>query len=212
LDWINEKANLYADAFSTAEEGLLAEISAFTASQHPEPHMLSGHVQGRLLQTLSRMARPSRILEIGTMTGYSALCLAEGLGEGGILHTLEKREQDAAIARAYFDRSSFKDKIIVHVGEALPIIETLKEVWDLVFLDADKVNYVHYYEAVLPRMRAGGIMIADNVLFHGQVLDEEIRGKNAKAIHAFNAHVQQDPRTENVLMTVRDGLMLILKK
>lgn len=174
--------------------------------------MLSGHVQGRVLQMLSRMARPSQVLEIGTMTGYSALCLAEGLGEGGILHTIEKREQDAAIARAYFDRSSFRDKIIVHVGEALPIIETLKEVWDLVFLDADKVNYVHYYEAVLPRMRAGGIMIADNVLFHGQVLDEEIRGKNAKAIQAFNAHVQQDPRTDNVLMTVRDGLMLILKK
>lgn len=212
MDWINEKANQYADVFSTAEEGLLAEISAFTMSQHPEPHMLSGHVQGRVLQMLSRMARPSQVLEIGTMTGYSALCLAEGLGEGGILHTIEKREQDAAIARAYFDRSSFRDKIIVHVGEALPIIETLKEVWDLVFLDADKVNYVHYYEAVLPRMRAGGIMIADNVLFHGQVLDEEIRGKNAKAIQAFNAHVQQDPRTDNVLMTVRDGLMLILKK
>jgi predicted O-methyltransferase YrrM len=146
------------------------------------------------------------------MTGYSALCLAEGMAENGILHTIEKRESDAITAVGYFNRSSFRDRIIQHVGEALPIIETLTEDWDLVFLDADKINYVLYYEAVLPKMRSGGFMIADNVLFHGQVLEEEVKGKSAKAIHAFNQHVQADPRTENVLMTVRDGLMLIRKK
>jgi caffeoyl-CoA O-methyltransferase len=212
LNWIIEKANDYAAAFTSAEEGLLAEISAFTATQHPEPHMLSGHVQGRVLALLSAMIRPARVLEIGTMTGYSALCLAEGMVETGILHTIEKRESDANTASAYFNRSEFRDRIIQHVGEALPLIETLKEDWDLVFLDADKINYVFYYEAVLPKMRSGGFIIADNVLFHGQVLEEEVKGKSAKAIHAFNEHVQADPRTENVLMTVRDGLMLIRKK
>ncbi len=212
MDWIIEKANDYAAAFSSAEEGLLAEISAFTAAQHPEPHMLSGHVQGRVLALLSAMIRPARVLEIGTMTGYSALCLAEGMAETGILHTIEKRESDAITASAYFNRSSFRDRIIQHVGEALPLIETLNEDWDLLFLDADKINYVLYYEAVLPKMRSGGFLIADNVLFHGQVLEEEVKGKSAKAIHAFNQHVQADPRTENVLMTVRDGLMLIRKK
>jgi len=212
LDWIIEKANDYAAAFTSAEDGLLAGISAFTATQHPEPHMLSGHVQGRVLALLSTMIRPLRVLEIGTMTGYSALCLAEGMAENGILHTIEKRESDAMTAVGYFNRSSFRDRIIQHVGEALPIIETLKQEWDLVFLDADKINYVLYYEAVLPKMRSGGFMIADNVLFHGQVLEEEVKGKSAKAIHAFNQHVQADPRTENVLMTVRDGLMLIRKK
>lgn len=212
MNWIIEKANDYAAAFTSAEEGLLAEISAFTATQHPEPHMLSGHVQGRVLALLSAMIRPARVLEIGTMTGYSALCLAEGMAETGILHTIEKRESDANTASAYFNRSEFRDRIIQHVGEALPLIETLKEEWDLVFLDADKINYVFYYEAVLPKMRSGGFIIADNVLFHGQVLEEEVKGKSAKAIHAFNQHVQADPRTENVLMTVRDGLMLIRKK
>lgn len=212
MDWIIEKVNDYAAAFSSAEEGLLAEISAFTAAQHPEPHMLSGHVQGRVLALLSAMIRPARVLEIGTMTGYSALCLAEGMAETGILHTIEKRESDAITASAYFNRSSFRDRIIQHVGEALPLIETLNEDWDLLFLDADKINYVLYYEAVLAKMRSGGFIIADNVLFHGQVLEEEVKGKSAKAIHAFNQHVQADPRTENVLMTVRDGLMLIRKK
>ena len=212
MDWIIEKANDYAAAFSSAEEGLLAGLSALTAMQHPEPHMLSGHVQGRMLAMLSAMIKPERVLEIGTMTGYSALCLAEGMAENGILHTIEKREQDANTARDHFNRSSFRDRIIQHVGEALPIIETLKEDWDLVFLDADKINYVFYYEAILPRLKKGGFIIADNVLFHGQVLEDEVKGKNAKAIHAFNQHVQADPRTENVLLTVRDGLMLIRKK
>jgi predicted O-methyltransferase YrrM len=174
--------------------------------------MLSGHVQGRLLQSISTMIRPRRILEIGTLTGYSALCLAEGLTEDGELHTLEIRERDAVVARKYFDRSRFADRIFIHIGEALSVIETLKATWDLVFIDADKINYVSYYEAVLPHVMEGGYILADNVLFHGEVLKEKIRGKNALAIQKFNEHVKMDLRVECVLLTVRDGLMMIRKK
>ena len=125
------------------------------------------------------MIRPRRVLEIGTLTGYSAICLAEGLTEDGELHTLELRERDAAIARAFFDRSPFSSRIFVHTGEALTVMETLKASWDLVFIDADKINYVNYYKAVLPQVREGGFILADNVLFHGEVLEENIKGKNA---------------------------------
>lgn len=207
-----EKAGDYAAAHSSAEGELLGEISAQTAAHHSDPHMLSGHVQGKFLQMVSCMIRPERVLEIGTMTGYSALCLAEGLAEGGKLFTVELREKDAELAKGYISRSRFRDNIIVHTGEALPFIETLNERWDLVFIDADKVNYVRYYEAVLPALRPGGFILADNVLFHGQVLEDEVKGKNAKAIHAFNDHVKNDTRVEHVLLTVRDGLMLIRKK
>lgn len=206
------KAVDYADAYSTGEDELLAEIAAWTAAHHSDPHMLSGHVQGKFLQMVSCMLRPARVLEIGTMTGYSAICLAEGLADGGVLHTVELREKDAEQAKAFILRSRFRNSIIVHTGEALPFIETLNETWDLVFIDADKVNYVSYYEAVLPAVRKGGFILADNVLFHGQVLEDQVKGKNARAIQAFNEHVQADPRVENVLMTLRDGLMLIRKK
>jgi len=212
LEWISGKAVDYSAAFSSPEDELLAEISAHTLTSHPEPGMLSGQVQGRFLRMLSYMVRPSRVLEIGTMTGYSAICLAEGLAEGGMLHTVELRENDAVWARANISRSRHGDRIIVHTGEALPCMETLQETWDLVFIDADKVNYIRYYEAVLPSLRPGGFILADNVLFHGEVLEDQPKGKNARAIHAFNGHVRSDARVEHVLLTVRDGLMLIRKK
>jgi predicted O-methyltransferase YrrM len=212
LEIIDKQAGRYADFFTSEEDGLLAEIADFTCRTHSESHMLSGHVQGQLLGLLSRMIRPARILEIGTFTGYSALCLAKGLMPGGMLHTLEKNAQDAEIAAGYFDRSRYRDQIKIHVGDALKYIETLKETWDLVFIDADKINYVNYYDAVFPSLKKGGWMIADNVLFHGEVLKEPIRGKNARAIDAFNRHVKADDRSEQVMLTVRDGLMLIYKK
>ena len=173
--------------------------------------MLSGHVQGSFLTMLSDLLRPEKILEIGTFTGYSALCLAKGLIRGGTLHTIELREEDAAIARAYFEQSLYKSNIELHVGNAVKIIPTLHELWDIVFIDADKTGYIDYYELVLPSVKQNGIIIADNVLFHGQVLEHNVSGKNARAVQAFNEHIKNDRRVKQVLLTVRDGLMLIQK-
>ncbi|MDR3714953.1 MAG: O-methyltransferase [Puia sp.] len=212
MDLIDPLAQSYSERFTSQENALLKEITDHTHTHHPHPHMLSGHVQGQFLQMISSLLRPYRILEIGTFTGYSALCLAAGLAEGGILHTIECREEDAARARGYFNRSNLGDRIILHPGNALAIIPLLREVWDLVFIDADKTSYCAYYELVLPGLRPGGLIIADNVLFHGQVLEEEIRGKNAKAIHDFNEMVRKDHSVETVMLTVRDGLSLIRKK
>lgn len=183
-----------------------------TQKEHPQAQMLSGHVQGKLLQLISTMLQPRRILEIGTFTGYSALCLAKGLGTDGQLHTIELREADATTSQKNFNESSSKDKIYLHVGNALDIIPTLNEQWDMVFIDADKTGYIDYYKMVLPRLRSGGLILADNVLFHGEVLEDNITGKNAKAIQAFNEYVQKDESVEKVLLTVRDGLLFIVKK
>ncbi len=212
VEWMNEKATAYSAEFSSGENGILSEIAAFTAANHPDPSMLSGHVQGKLLQMISAMIRPARVLEIGTMTGYSAICLADGLLPEGKLHTIELREKDALTAKGFIERSNFADKIIVHTGQALPLIEKLNERWDLVFIDADKINYVNYYETVMPAVRESGFILADNVLFHGEVLEDQVRGKNAKAIREFNEYVKHDNRVEHVLLTIRDGLMLIRKK
>lgn len=212
VEWINPAATKYSERYSSAENELLKEISAYTFANHPDPEMMSGHVQGKFLQMISAMVRPRYILEIGTLTGYSAICLAEGLAENGELHTIELRERDAAVAGSFFRKSQFSAQIIVHTGEALTVIETLKARWDLVFIDADKINYVNYYEAVMPQLRTGGFILADNVLFHGEVLEENIKGKNALAIQQFNNHVNNDQRVECVMLTVRDGLMLIRKK
>lgn len=209
---MNDRANAYSARYSTPEEALLREISEHTHCYHPDPGMLSGHVQGKFLQMLSFMIRPHNVLEIGTLSGYSALCLAAGLQDGGHLHTVELRERDAELARGFVAKSRFSERITVHTGDALGIIEKLKRPWDLVFIDADKINYVNYYEAVMPEVRSGGFILADNVLFHGQVLEDEVKGKNAKAIQAFNEHINKDARIESVLLTIRDGLMLIRKK
>jgi caffeoyl-CoA O-methyltransferase len=212
VEWINEKASVYSALHTSGEEALLMEISAFTFANHPDPGMLSGHVQGKFLQMISAMIAPNFVLEIGTLTGYSAICLAEGLTENGELHTIELREKDASTARDFFIRSRFANRIRLHLGEALTVIEKLKAPWDLVFIDADKINYVNYYEAVMPQVRPGGFILADNVLFHGEVLEDNIKGKNAIAIKSFNEHIRQDNRVECVLLTIRDGLMLIRKK
>jgi predicted O-methyltransferase YrrM len=211
LDIIHPSALAYSEHFSTDEDALLNQIAA-SASSHPYAHMLSGHVQGQLLEMISRLIQPKRILEIGTFLGYSAVCLAKGLVTGGVLHTIEIREQDASIAAENFSKANALDKIILHIGNALDIIPGLKETWDLVFIDADKTNYRAYYDLVLPVVRPGGLIVADNVLFHGEVLEKEIKGKNALAIHAFNEHVKGDKSVEKVMVTLRDGLFLIRKK
>ena len=212
MDIINDLAQSYAERFSSPVDNLLQEVAVATAASHPLAHMLSGHVQGKFLELISCMLQPRRILEIGTFTGYSALCLAKGLLKDGEIHTIELREEEASVARANFSRSNEGHKIILHTGNALNIIPGLNESWDLVFIDADKVNYTAYYRLVLPLVRKGGWIIADNVLFHGEVLKEPVSGKNAKAIHAFNEYVQQDDSVEKVMLTIRDGLLLIRKK
>ena len=211
IEIINSKAEEYAAKFTTPIDELLQEIENFTM-QRPHANMLSGPVQGKLLELISAMIKPERILEIGTFMGYSALCLAKGLTKKGELHTLELRKEDADISANYFSKSLYHKQIILHVGNALDIIPTLKETWDLIFIDADKVNYINYYDLTLPQLKKGGFILADNILYHGEVLEKNIKGKNAKAIHAFNEHIQKDSRVQQVMMTVRDGLMLIQKK
>jgi caffeoyl-CoA O-methyltransferase len=211
MELINPLVQTYAEKYTSAEDSLLKEIAAFTYSNHPKSHMLSGHVQGKFLEMVSHMIRPRRILEIGTFTGYSALCLAKGLEKGGLLHTLEVREEDANAAKAYFDRSFFKDQIILHIGDALELIGEIDEWWDLVFIDADKENYISYFNLVLPKLKPNGFILADNVLFHGQVFEDPIKGKNAKAIQAFNDFVAGRNDVEKLMLPLRDGLYLIRK-
>ena len=211
MELVSIRAEEYAAKFSFAEDELLQELNLHTTKSHTNAHMLSGHVQGSFLTLMSRLMQPKKIIEIGTFTGYSALCLAKGLQYGGQLHTIELRESDAITARSYFERSAYKQNIVLHTGDAMQIIPTLNELWDMVFIDADKTGYIDYYELILPYVRQNGIIIADNVLFHGQVLEQNINGKNAKAVDAFNQHVKNDIRVEQVLLTVRDGLMLIRK-
>lgn len=212
MELVNPLAERYAERFTSPEDELLARINRETYEQHTHPHMLSGHVQGRFLSFISKIMSPQYILEIGTFTGYSALCLAEGLTEHGALHTIEIREEDVKLAQSYFAESAYRDKIYVHNGDAQEIISTLPYKWDIVFIDADKINYLAYYRSVLPRLSERGIIIADNILFHGDVLADEIKGKNAKAIDEFNRFVHNQADTENILLTIRDGLLLIKKR
>ncbi|HYE53615.1 MAG TPA: O-methyltransferase [Chitinophagaceae bacterium] len=212
MELINPLVQTYAEQFTSAADPLLKQIEKDTLSNHPHAHMLSGHLQGKFLEFISQMVRPRRILEIGTFTGFSALSLIKGLQPNGKLHTIELRDEDAATARKNFHNAKANDRIILHIGNALDIIPALEEKWDLVFIDADKVNYTRYYDLVLPDVNTGGLILADNVLFHGEVLENPITGKNGKAIHAFNEHVRNDERVEQVMVTIRDGLMLIRKK
>ena len=211
LNLVLPSAEQYAAEYSSPEEALIRELNAFTVAQHPEHHMLSGHLQGKLLEMISRMIRPRRILEIGTFTGYSALCLAAGLADDGLLHTIELREADARTARTFFDRSSRGSRIISHTGNALEIVPTLAETWDLVFIDADKPAYIQYFNLVFPHLRQNGFILADNIFFHGQVLGEKVSGKSAKGIQEFNAFIRDRTDIEKVILTVRDGLCLIRK-
>ncbi len=210
MELINPQVQLYAEQFSSPEDELLKKINEFT-QKHPEAQMLSGHLQGKLLEMLSCMIKPKRILEIGTFTGYSALCLAKGLTEDGLLHTIEIREEEAARAREFFSQSPYNSRIILHPGSALDIIPALEETWDLVFIDADKPAYIEYFNLVLPKVRKNGFIFADNIFFHGQVLEQEVKGKSAKGIKAFNEYIQQRTDIEKVILTLRDGLFLIRK-
>ena len=211
LDLIHPSVQQYAEEYSSPEDTLLKEVNDYTMQNHPESVMLSGHLQGKVLEMISCMIQPRRILEIGTFTGYSGLCLAKGLTPDGQLHTIELREADAAKAKSYFTRSSLADKIILHTGNALDIVPKLDETWDLVFIDADKPAYIAYFNLVLPRLRKNGFILADNIFFHGQVLEDEVKNKSAKGIRAFNDFIKERKDIEKCVLTIRDGLFLIRK-
>ncbi|MBK8952394.1 MAG: O-methyltransferase [Chitinophagaceae bacterium] len=211
MEITNPLIQVFAERHTSSEDELIKEVSDFTLQQHKEAIMLSGHLQGKLLEMISCMIQPRRILEIGTFTGYSALCLAKGLSDDGQLHTIELREPDADRARAYFERSVFASRIISHIGNALDIIPTLEETWDLVFIDADKPAYIDYFNLVFPRVRENGFILADNIFFHGQVLQKNVSGKSAKGIKAFNDFIRERNDIEKVVLTIRDGLYLLRK-
>jgi caffeoyl-CoA O-methyltransferase len=212
MEFISPIANTYIEKYSEATPAYLKDMYEATLCSHPHAHLQSNWHQGGVLSFISKLIRPTYILEIGTFTGFSALCLAEGLAEKGVLHTIELREEDGYKAKSYFDNSPHANKIHTHIGDAKYIIPTLDKKWDLVFIDADKTGYIEYYDLVLPMLNTNGLIIVDNVLFHGDVLEATITGKSAKAIQAFNEHVANDANTEHTILTVRDGLTLIRKK
>ncbi|MEY3818706.1 MAG: hypothetical protein RLZZ425_161, partial [Bacteroidota bacterium] len=186
MDFINPLANDYTQAYSNATPSYLKSLYEDTLATHEHGHLQSSWTQGGFLSFISKMFAPTHILEIGSFTGFSALCLAEGLTSNGALHTIELRAEDAQKAKAAFDINPRSKQLHMHVGDAKEIIPTLQKKWDLVFIDADKTSYIEYYNLVLPLLNDKGIMIVDNVLFHGEVLEESIKGKSAKAIQAFN--------------------------
>lgn len=202
----------YASEHTSPEPPLLTELNRETHLRVLYPRMLSGGYQGRLLAMLSGMMQPRRVLEIGTYTGYSCLCLAEGLAPDGLIHTIELDEEREAQIFPYIEKAGLKDRVIVHFGNAREIIPTLNETWDLVFLDADKQHYTAYYEMVMPHLRPGGLILADNVLWSGRITEENPGDKELRGLQAFNDHVVQDPRAECVLLPVRDGIMMVRKK
>ena len=212
LELFHPSVTAFAEMQTSSVDELLQEVETFTVTKHSEPHMLSGKVQGKLLEMISCMIQPERVLEIGTFTGYSALCLAKGLTAKGKLHTIELREIDAQLARTFFDGSPYGEKIISHTGNALEIIPLLNENWDLVFIDADKPSYIEYFNLVFPQVRKNGFILADNIFFHGQVFEEEVKGKSAKGIKAFNEFIRERDDIEKLVLTIRDGLYLMRKK
>lgn len=211
MELIHPLVQQYAERYTSPADDLLSEVFQYTISNHPKWGMISGHLQGKFLEMISCMMQPQKILEIGTFTGYSALCLAKGLQQNGVLHTIELRSEDAVTAQEFFNRSPFKNRIILHAGDALEIIEEIDETWDLVFIDADKISYIDYFNRVLPKLRKGGIILADNVLFHGEVLEEKIKGKNAIAIQDFNNYILTRTDVEKMLLPLRDGVYVIRK-
>lgn len=211
---INTEIQEYANRYTSSQSALLEELLQKTYGERADKSMLSGFYQGRVLSMISHLVKPRRILEIGTYVGFSALCFAEGLTDDGKIITLDVQPETNAIARSFFARSEFADKIDARLGNAVEIIPTLDETFDLVFIDADKPNYANYFDLVFPKLRVGGIIAADNVLWSGHVLQAE-KGldddESTVALHNFNQKILADERVSNVLMTIRDGLMIIRK-
>lgn len=212
MDFLPADLTAYADAHTSPESELLFRLNRQTQANVLYPRMLSGHFQGRLLALFSQMMRPRRVLEIGTYTGYSALCLAEGLTNDGLLITLDKNEELEPIARSAWQESPYAPKIDFRLGDAIELIPAINELFDLVFIDADKQNYSRYFDLVIDKVRPGGLLLADNVLWSGKVVGPlKASDKDTAAVLAFNQKIQNDSRVENVLLPVRDGLLMMRK-
>lgn len=211
MDLLHDALEIYLDNHCDPESDLLKHINRETHLKVLMPRMLSGHYQGRVLSMLSKMVNPNRILEIGTFTGYATLCLAEGLGPEGKLHTIDVNKELETMVKDSFKQSPLGSKIFYHLGKALDIIPTLNETFDLVFIDADKKNNVNYYELIIDKVRPGGVIIIDNVLWSGKVLDQTT-DKDTLGIQQLNDLVTQDTRVEKLILPVRDGLFIIRKK
>ena len=209
MDFLPEKIDNYVVNHTEDEPQLLQELSHETWQKVMVPRMLSGHFQGRVLSMISKLIHPKNILEIGTYTGYSALCLAEGIQQGGTLHTIDKNEELTDFQKKYFDKSPYKNQIKQHVGQALDVISTIDEKFDLVFIDADKSNYSNYFHAIINKMNKGGVILSDNVLWSGKVI-EKIQPKDldTPALIAYNKLLKDDARVETVLLPIRDGLTI----
>jgi caffeoyl-CoA O-methyltransferase len=207
MHFLSPELENYAATHSEDEPALLAALNRETHLKILQPRMLSGHFQGRILSLLSKLARPKTILEIGTYTGYATLCLAEGLAENGIIHTIDIKEELQDFQRKYFDQSPWAWQIKQHLGSALDIIPQLDATFDLVFIDADKENYINYFHMVVPLMNKGGIILSDNVLWSGKVLEEvKPNDTSTKVLIEYNELLKSDPRVETVLLPIRDGL------
>ena len=208
---MNDEVIKYAEDFTSGESDVLQELRAHCYAHYEDSSMLSGFFQGRVLSMLSHMVRPKIVLEIGTYLGYSALCFAEGLAENGKVITLDIQPDTNRVAREFVAKTEFADRVEFHLGVAADIIPTLPEMFDLVFIDADKPNYSNYYNLVFDRVRSGGFIIADNVLWSGKVIEAE-KDENTQALHEYNQKILADDRVDNVLLPIRDGLMVARKK
>lgn len=214
MEFLDPDLEKYIDAHTEPESELLYKINRDTHTEVLKPRMLSGHLQGRVLSMLSHMIQPENILEIGTYTGYSALCMAEGMKENGKLITIDVNEELKERVMDYFQSSEFSDKIEMKIGKALEIIPKLNKSWDMVFIDADKSNYLNYYKLCIDQVRKGGYILVDNVLWSGKVLEKNRKklDKDTESMLEFNEFVHQDDSVQNVLFPIRDGLMILRKK
>lgn len=209
MEFIDQGIEEYARLHTEPENDLLKELVRETHAMVLQPRMLSGHLQGRFLSFIAKVYQPSLILEIGTYTGYSALCMAEGLKPGGRLITIDVNEELETFTRSFFDRSAYKDQIDYRIADAAMEIPTIEGPIDLVFIDADKRNYALYFDLVIDKMRSGGLILVDNVLWSGKIIEEAARDKSTQALRDFNTKVANDPRVEPLLLPIRDGLFLL---
>lgn len=212
MDFLSAALQQYITQHTSPETELLHKLNRETHLHVLKPRMLSGHIQGRFLAMISHMIKPKQILEIGTYTGYSALCLAEGLAPAGLLHTIDVNEELEEMVRKYFREAGLENKIQYYIGNALDIIPRLKNEFDLVFIDADKINNARYYDLVLAKVVPGGFILVDNVLWSGKVVETAKKNDaDTQSVLDFNQKIQADERIENILLPLRDGLMLIRK-